>query len=73
MQTGLSWQAVGIPITPYDDDGTWDPYGTAVITVKNSSRTGPSDSQRRGACFDRDDVQQLSRHHKPAARHPAEA
>ena len=34
---GLSWQAVGIPITPYDDDGTWDPYGTAVITVKNSS------------------------------------
>ncbi|HSB30521.1 MAG TPA: carboxypeptidase regulatory-like domain-containing protein [Candidatus Sulfobium mesophilum] len=34
---GLSWEAVGIPITPYDDDGTWDPYGTAVITVKNSS------------------------------------
>jgi hypothetical protein len=34
---GLSWQAVGIPITPYDDDGTWDPYGTAVITVKDSS------------------------------------
>jgi hypothetical protein len=34
---GLSWQAVGIPISPYDDDGTWDPYGTAVITVKNSS------------------------------------
>ncbi len=34
---GLGWEAVGIPITPYDDDGTWDPYGTAVITVKNSS------------------------------------
>src|SRR5512135_924549 len=34
---GLSWEAVGIPITPYDDDGTWDPYGTAVVTVKNSS------------------------------------
>ncbi len=34
---GLSWQAVGIPITPYDDDGTWDPYGTAVITLKDSS------------------------------------
>ncbi len=34
---GLSWQAVGIPITPYDDDGTWDPYGTAVITVKDGS------------------------------------
>ncbi len=34
---GLSWEAVGIPITPYDDDGTWDPYGTAVITVKDSS------------------------------------
>jgi hypothetical protein len=34
---GKSWEAVGIPITPYDDDGTWDPYGTAVITVKNSS------------------------------------
>ncbi len=34
---GLSWQAVGIPITPYDDDGTWDPFGTAVLTVKDSS------------------------------------
>ena len=34
---GKSWEAVGIPITPYDDDGTWDPYGTAVITVKDSS------------------------------------
>jgi hypothetical protein len=34
---GIGWEAVGIPITPYDDDGTWDPYGTAVITVKNSS------------------------------------
>ena len=33
----LTWEAVGIPITPYDDDGTWDPYGTAVLTVKNSS------------------------------------
>jgi hypothetical protein len=35
--TGKVWEAVGIPITPYDDDGTWDPYGTAVITVKNNS------------------------------------
>jgi hypothetical protein len=34
---GLSWTAVGIPITPYDDDGTWDPYGTATITVKDSA------------------------------------
>ena len=34
---GQSWEAVGIPITPYDDDGTWDPYGTAVVTVNNSS------------------------------------
>ncbi len=34
---GKSWEAVGIPITPYDDDGTWDPYGTAVINVKDSS------------------------------------
>ncbi len=34
---GLGYQAVGIPITPYDDDGTWDPYGTAVITVKDST------------------------------------
>ena len=34
---GKSWEAVGIPITPYDDDGTWDPYGTAVVTVNNSS------------------------------------
>jgi hypothetical protein len=34
---GIGWQAVGIPLTPYDDDGTWDPYGTGVITVKDSS------------------------------------
>lgn len=34
---GIGWVAVGIPITPYDDDGTWDPYGIAVITVKDSS------------------------------------
>lgn len=34
---GRGFVAEGIPITPYDDDGTWDPYGTAVITVKNSS------------------------------------
>ncbi len=34
---GQSWEAVGIPITPYDDDGTWDPYGTAVVTVNNTS------------------------------------
>ena len=34
---GLGFVATGIPITPYDDDGTWDPYGTAVISVKDSS------------------------------------
>ncbi len=34
---GLGFVATGIPITPYDDDGTWDPYGTAVLTVKDSS------------------------------------
>jgi hypothetical protein len=33
----LGWVATGIPITPYDDDGTWDPYGAAVITVKDSA------------------------------------
>jgi carboxypeptidase family protein len=33
---GLGFVAQGIPITPYDDDGTWDPYGTAVLTVKDS-------------------------------------
>ncbi len=33
----LGYVATGIPLSPYDDDGTWDPYGTAVITVKDSS------------------------------------
>jgi hypothetical protein len=33
---GLGFVATGIPLTPYDDDGTWDPYGTATITVRNS-------------------------------------
>lgn len=32
----LSWVAQGIPLTPYDDDGTWDPYTLGVITVKDS-------------------------------------
>ncbi|MDA8164554.1 MAG: carboxypeptidase-like regulatory domain-containing protein [Desulfobacteraceae bacterium] len=36
---GVSWTATAIPITPYDDDGTWDPYGPATITVKNTSGT----------------------------------
>ncbi len=34
---GVGFVATGIPITPYDDDGTWDPYGTAVLTVRDSS------------------------------------
>ncbi|HEX9022723.1 MAG TPA: hypothetical protein VF799_02685, partial [Geobacteraceae bacterium] len=34
---GKGFVATGIPITPYDDDGTWDPYGTAVITVTDNS------------------------------------
>ncbi len=33
----LGFVATGIPLSPYDDDGTWDPYGTAVLTVKDSS------------------------------------
>jgi len=35
----LGFVATGIPITPYDDDGTWDPYGAANITVTDSSNT----------------------------------
>ncbi len=30
---GLGFVAEGIPVTPYDDGATWDPYGTAEITV----------------------------------------
>ncbi len=33
---GKGFVADGIPITPYDDDGTWDPYGTANITVTDT-------------------------------------
>jgi len=33
------YTATGIPVTPYDDDGTWDPYGAATLTVKNSAGT----------------------------------
>lgn len=36
---GLGYIADGIPVTPYDDDGTWDPYGQATLTVKNSAGT----------------------------------
>lgn len=32
-----SFVAQGIPITPYDDDGTWDPYGAANITVTDTN------------------------------------
>ena len=31
------YTATGIPVTPYDDDGTWDPYGAATLTVKDST------------------------------------
>ncbi|WP_242394329.1 carboxypeptidase-like regulatory domain-containing protein [Anaeromyxobacter oryzisoli] len=34
---GHGYIAQGIPVTPYDDDGTWDPYGTATLTVKDST------------------------------------
>jgi hypothetical protein len=34
---GLGYIAEGIPVTPYDDDGTWDPYGQATLTVKNGA------------------------------------
>jgi len=36
---GLGWVAEGIPITPYDDDGTWNPYGTAIIAVRDGAGT----------------------------------
>jgi hypothetical protein len=29
------YEATGIPILPKKDDGTWDPYQQAVVTVKN--------------------------------------
>ncbi|HLO25702.1 MAG TPA: hypothetical protein VK187_06280 [Geobacteraceae bacterium] len=35
----LGFVATGIPVTPYDDDGTWDPYGTATITVSDGTVT----------------------------------
>lgn len=33
----LGFVAEGIPLTPYNDDGTWDPYGTATITVTDTA------------------------------------
>ena len=35
----LGFVATGIPVTPYDDDGTWDPYGAANITVTDTNNT----------------------------------
>ena len=35
--SGKGFVATAIPITPYDDDGTWDPYGAATITVTDNS------------------------------------
>lgn len=34
---GIGFVATGIPATPYDDDGSWDPYGVATVTVTDSS------------------------------------
>ncbi|QEM67484.1 hypothetical protein FO488_04540 [Geobacter sp. FeAm09] len=34
---GVGFVATGIPLTPYDDDGTWDPYGVATITVTDTA------------------------------------
>jgi hypothetical protein len=36
---GLGYIAEGIPVTPYNDDGTWDPYGKATLTVRDSHGT----------------------------------
>jgi hypothetical protein len=33
------FQADGIPVTPLNDDGTWNPYQVAQIIVKNSAGT----------------------------------
>jgi len=33
----LGFVAQGIPVTPYDDDGQWDPFGAATITVKDNA------------------------------------
>jgi hypothetical protein len=35
--SGLGFVVTGVPLTPYDDDGTWDPYGTATLTVKDAA------------------------------------
>jgi uncharacterized membrane protein YgcG len=34
---GSQFEADGIPLTPIDDGGTWNPYQVAEITVKDSS------------------------------------
>jgi len=31
------FEAIGIPLTPYNDDGSWNPYQVARITVKDAS------------------------------------
>lgn len=33
------FEANGIPLTPVDDSGTWNPYQVAEITIKNASGT----------------------------------
>ncbi len=35
--TGDHFEAVGIPLTPINDDGTWNPYQVASIVVKDAS------------------------------------
>ena len=34
---GLSFSVSGLPVTPYDDDGTWDPYGYAIVNAVDSN------------------------------------
>jgi hypothetical protein len=36
-KNGLGFVATGIPVTPWDDDGTWDPYAKALITVTETA------------------------------------
>ena len=36
---GHGWIAEGIPVTPYDDDGTWDPFGAATVTLSQNGST----------------------------------
>ena len=68
------FQVNGIPVTPVNDSGTWNPFQVAIITVKDQTRGRARRHARDRADVGRDQLRQVSWQcdDRSSARYPAE-